>query len=108
MDTSCRFLWSPSIQLGSPNFKSKCFLRKFLRPSTHKSEEPEEGNEKSLVSATFICKPVMTVLTSGTLKEKIRLREHSTVARQQDDCVWPPRVVLYLNSRITEKQTEAR
>ena len=103
----------PSIQLGSPNFKSKCFLRKFLRPrryaqpSTHKSEEPEEGNEQSLVSATFICKPVTTVLTSGTLKEMISLREDSTVARQRDDGMWPPRVVLYLDSRTIEKQTEA-
>lgn len=103
LDTSCKFLWSLAFQFGSPNFKSKCFLRKFLRPrryaqpSTHKTEEPEEGNEKSLVSAAFIFKSVMTVLTSGTLKEMISFREHSTVAREWADCVWPPRVVLCLD-----------
>lgn len=74
----------------------------------HTSQKNLKRGMRRVLSATFICKPVTTVLTSGTLKEMISLREHSTVARQQDDCVWPPRVVLYLDSRTIEKQTEAR
>lgn len=55
------------------------------------------------MSATFTCKSVMTVPTSGTLKEMI-----GTVAREEEDCVWPPGEGLYLDSRTVEKQTEAR